>query len=91
MAKHHGESSKMGQVGPFSKQLQVGCKYKLAHKLLEPLMRSATTNNMSMKFTRKFAEGIEKLAGNMSGDYQKKTIGLIARMPEAARLAGVRS
>ncbi|RZR99719.1 hypothetical protein BHM03_00029314 [Ensete ventricosum] len=41
-----------------------------------------------MKFARRFAEGIEKLTGNMSGDYWKKTIGLTARMPEVAKLAG---
>ncbi|RWW60636.1 hypothetical protein BHE74_00032360 [Ensete ventricosum] len=39
----------------------------------------------------KLAGRIEKLTGNMSGDYRKKTIGLIARMLEVARLAGVRS
>ncbi|RWW68713.1 hypothetical protein BHE74_00023752 [Ensete ventricosum] len=38
------------------------------------------------EFARRFAEGIGKLAGNMSGDRRKKTIGLTARMPEAARL-----
>ncbi|RWW37380.1 hypothetical protein BHE74_00057522 [Ensete ventricosum] len=43
MAKHRGESSKMG------KQSQVGCKCKLARKLLEPLMRSATVNMTSVK------------------------------------------
>ncbi|RWW35651.1 hypothetical protein BHE74_00059397, partial [Ensete ventricosum] len=33
------------------KQLQVGCKCKLAGKLLEPLMRSATTNKTSVKLS----------------------------------------
>ncbi|RWW41153.1 hypothetical protein BHE74_00053373 [Ensete ventricosum] len=42
----------------------------------------------SRKACREFAKGIGKLAGNMSGDYRKKTIGLAARMPEAAGLAG---
>ncbi|RWV88395.1 hypothetical protein GW17_00049517 [Ensete ventricosum] len=36
----------------------------------------------------RFAKRIGKLAGNMPGDHQKKTIRLVARMPEAARLAG---
>ncbi|RWW03386.1 hypothetical protein GW17_00033457 [Ensete ventricosum] len=49
MVKHHGESSKMGQAGPYPKQSQVGCKCKLAHKLLELLMRSATVNMTSVK------------------------------------------
>ncbi|RWW68017.1 hypothetical protein BHE74_00024490 [Ensete ventricosum] len=31
------------------KQPQVGCKCKLTHKLLEPLMRSAVVNKMSVK------------------------------------------
>ncbi|RWW61042.1 hypothetical protein BHE74_00031912 [Ensete ventricosum] len=31
------------------KQPQVGCKCKLARKLLEPLMRSATVNKTSVK------------------------------------------
>ncbi|RWV96541.1 hypothetical protein BHE74_00029112 [Ensete ventricosum] len=43
------------------------------------------------KFTRRFAEGIRKLTRNMSGDCQKKTIGLTARMSEATGLTGVRS
>ncbi|RWV98845.1 hypothetical protein GW17_00038281 [Ensete ventricosum] len=37
----------------------------------------------------RFVEGIGKLAGNMSRDYRKKTIGLAARMPKAAGLTGV--
>ncbi|RWW66916.1 hypothetical protein BHE74_00025677 [Ensete ventricosum] len=53
MAKHRGESSKMGQARPFPQAaaggLQVGCKCKLALKLLETLMRSAATNKMSEK------------------------------------------
>ncbi|RZR98462.1 hypothetical protein BHM03_00027823 [Ensete ventricosum] len=40
------------------------------------------------EFTRRFAEGIGKLAGNTLGDRQKKTIGPVARMSEAARLGG---
>ncbi|RWV93066.1 hypothetical protein GW17_00044503 [Ensete ventricosum] len=39
---------------------------------------------------RKLAGRIRKLAGNMSGDYRKKTIGLAARISEAAGLAGSR-
>ncbi|RZR74333.1 hypothetical protein BHM03_00035462 [Ensete ventricosum] len=42
------------------------------------------------KFARRFTEGIGKLAGNMSGDRQKKTIGLTARIPEATRLGGTK-
>ncbi|RRT36281.1 hypothetical protein B296_00035878 [Ensete ventricosum] len=40
------------------------------------------------KFARRFTEGIEKLAGNMSGDCRKKTERLTARMPEVAGLVG---
>ncbi|RWV91396.1 hypothetical protein GW17_00046318 [Ensete ventricosum] len=40
------------------------------------------------EFARRFIEGIKKLAGNTLGDRQKKTIGLAARMPEAAGLSG---
>ncbi|RWW27841.1 hypothetical protein GW17_00007718 [Ensete ventricosum] len=43
------------------------------------------------EFIMRFTEGIRKLAGNTSGDRQKKTIGLTARMPEAVELAKVRS
>ncbi|RWW63934.1 hypothetical protein BHE74_00028865 [Ensete ventricosum] len=42
------------------------------------------------EFARRFVEGIRKLTGNMSIDCQKKIIGLTARMPEAARMAGRR-
>ncbi|RWW74349.1 hypothetical protein BHE74_00017698 [Ensete ventricosum] len=42
----------------------------------------------SRKACREFVERIDKLDGNMSGDCQKKTIGLVARMPEAAGLVG---
>ncbi|RWW59581.1 hypothetical protein BHE74_00033477 [Ensete ventricosum] len=42
------------------------------------------------EFVRRFAEGIIKLAGNMSGDRQKKIGRLAARMPEATELAGGR-
>ncbi|RWW04933.1 hypothetical protein GW17_00031816 [Ensete ventricosum] len=41
------------------------------------------------EFARRFVEGIRKLTGNMSIDCQKKIIGLTARMPEAARMAGI--
>ncbi|RZS27485.1 hypothetical protein BHM03_00060956 [Ensete ventricosum] len=40
------------------------------------------------KACREFIEGIGKLAGNTPRDRRKKTERLIARMPEAARLAG---
>ncbi|RZS10817.1 hypothetical protein BHM03_00042127 [Ensete ventricosum] len=43
------------------------------------------------EFTRRFAEGIRKLARNTLGDHRKKTRRLAARLPEVARLAGVRS
>ncbi|RWW08770.1 hypothetical protein GW17_00027772 [Ensete ventricosum] len=43
------------------------------------------------EFARRFAEGIGKLARNTPRDRRKKTIGLIARMSEAAGLARVRS
>ncbi|RRT81755.1 hypothetical protein B296_00017717 [Ensete ventricosum] len=49
MAKHRGESSKIGQADLCPKQPQVGYKCKLARKLLEPLMRSAAVNMTSMK------------------------------------------
>ncbi|RWV84465.1 hypothetical protein GW17_00053821 [Ensete ventricosum] len=45
-------------------------------------------SEISPEFARRFAEGIGKLVGNMSGDYWKKTIGLAARMSKAAGLAG---
>ncbi|RWW75315.1 hypothetical protein BHE74_00016669 [Ensete ventricosum] len=41
------------------------------------------------EFARRFAEGIEKLAGNTLGDRWKKTIGLTTRMPKAAGLGGM--
>ncbi|RZS26469.1 hypothetical protein BHM03_00059815, partial [Ensete ventricosum] len=40
------------------------------------------------EFARRFVKGIRKLAGNTSGDHQKKTERLTARMPEVAGLAG---
>ncbi|RRT38044.1 hypothetical protein B296_00050388 [Ensete ventricosum] len=49
MVRHRSESSKMGQVGPLLQAAVGGCKCKLARKLLEPLMRSATVNKMSVK------------------------------------------
>ncbi|RWW55519.1 hypothetical protein BHE74_00037840 [Ensete ventricosum] len=48
-------------------------------------------SGISSKFAKRFAEGIEKLAGNMSGDCRKKTIGLTTRILEAVGLAGVLS
>ncbi|RZR77948.1 hypothetical protein BHM03_00003158 [Ensete ventricosum] len=45
-------------------------------------------SGISPEFARRFVEGIRKLVGNMSGDCRKKTIGLVARMSEAAGLAG---
>ncbi|RRT49747.1 hypothetical protein B296_00038071 [Ensete ventricosum] len=41
--------ARWGKSDPCPKQPQVGCKCKLARKLLEPLMRSATPNKMSVK------------------------------------------
>ncbi|RRT41924.1 hypothetical protein B296_00028380 [Ensete ventricosum] len=38
-----------------------------------------------------FVEGIGKLIGNISGDCQKKIIGLTVRMSEATGLTGVKS
>ncbi|RWW48741.1 hypothetical protein BHE74_00045159 [Ensete ventricosum] len=49
MVKHRGESSKMGQAGPLPQAAVGGLQVQLAHKLLEPLMRSATTNKTSVK------------------------------------------
>ncbi|RRT80685.1 hypothetical protein B296_00010414 [Ensete ventricosum] len=48
-------------------------------------------SGISPEFARRFAKGIGKLTGNMSGDCQKKTIGLVVRMLEAAGLTGVTS
>ncbi|RWV79407.1 hypothetical protein GW17_00059463 [Ensete ventricosum] len=48
-------------------------------------------SGISPKFTRRFVEGIGKLAGNMPGDYRNKTGRLTTRMPEAVGLARVRS
>ncbi|RRT47080.1 hypothetical protein B296_00031561, partial [Ensete ventricosum] len=45
-------------------------------------------SGISPKFARRFAKGIGKLAGNMSGDCWKKTKRLAARMPQATGLAG---
>ncbi|RWW66577.1 hypothetical protein BHE74_00026077, partial [Ensete ventricosum] len=42
----------------------------------------------SLSIVGRFVEGIGKLAGNMSGDCWKKTIKLVARMPEAIGLEG---
>ncbi|RWW04555.1 hypothetical protein GW17_00032211 [Ensete ventricosum] len=42
----------------------------------------------SKELTRRFTEGIMKLAGNTPGDHRKKTVRLAARMLEAAGLAG---
>ncbi|RRT56692.1 hypothetical protein B296_00029066 [Ensete ventricosum] len=47
-------------------------------------------SGISPEFAMRFAEGIGKLARNMSGDCRKKNIGLTARMPEVAGLAGVK-
>ncbi|RWV99968.1 hypothetical protein BHE74_00036102 [Ensete ventricosum] len=41
--------ARWGKPNLHDKQLQVGCKCKLSRKLLEPLMKSATTNKMSEK------------------------------------------
>ncbi|RWW57051.1 hypothetical protein BHE74_00036186 [Ensete ventricosum] len=41
--------ARCGKPDPCPKQPQVGCKCKLARKLLEPLMRSATANKMTVK------------------------------------------
>ncbi|RWV88462.1 hypothetical protein GW17_00049446 [Ensete ventricosum] len=49
MVKHRGESSKMGQAGPLPQAAVGGLQVQLAHKLLELLMRSATTNKTSVK------------------------------------------
>ncbi|RRT42892.1 hypothetical protein B296_00038999, partial [Ensete ventricosum] len=45
-------------------------------------------SGISPEITRRFAEGIGKLAGNTSGDCRKKTRRLVARIPETAELAG---
>ncbi|RWV76850.1 hypothetical protein GW17_00062422 [Ensete ventricosum] len=49
MAKHRGDSSKMGQAGSLPQAPQVGCKCKLARKQLELLRRSAAVNMTSVK------------------------------------------
>ncbi|RRT45373.1 hypothetical protein B296_00049393 [Ensete ventricosum] len=41
--------ARWGKLDPYPKQPQVGCKCKLAGKMLEPLMRSATANKASVK------------------------------------------
>ncbi|RWV88129.1 hypothetical protein GW17_00049815 [Ensete ventricosum] len=45
-------------------------------------------SGITLKFIRRFAEGIGKLAGNTLGDYRKKTGRLTVRMSEAIGLAG---
>ncbi|RWV86138.1 hypothetical protein BHE74_00016103 [Ensete ventricosum] len=76
MAKHHGDSSKMGQAGPLPKQPQVGCKCKLASKLLEPLMRSAAANKTSVKLRTRRAEEMQSgaLTGKRSHKERLKTV-----------------
>ncbi|RZS21594.1 hypothetical protein BHM03_00054241 [Ensete ventricosum] len=49
MVRHRGESSKMGQAGPLLQAVAGGLKCKVAHKLLEPLMRNAAVNKMRVK------------------------------------------
>ncbi|RRT35371.1 hypothetical protein B296_00051699 [Ensete ventricosum] len=61
------------------------------HRKIVGGSRKAYRDGISPEFARRFTEGIEKLAVNLSGDYRKKTIGLTARIPEAVGLAGVRS
>ncbi|RWV95382.1 hypothetical protein GW17_00041996 [Ensete ventricosum] len=39
-------------------------------------------SGISLEFARRFTEGIRKLAGNISGDYRNKTIGLTTRMSD---------
>ncbi|RZS24469.1 hypothetical protein BHM03_00057545 [Ensete ventricosum] len=46
-------------------------------------------NGISLKFARRFTEGIGKFVGNMPGDRRKKTRRLAERMSEAAGLARV--
>ncbi|RWV89792.1 hypothetical protein GW17_00048047 [Ensete ventricosum] len=43
------------------------------------------------EFARRFADGIEKLAGNTPGDHLEKTRRLVVRMPETTGLTEVRS
>ncbi|RWW39838.1 hypothetical protein BHE74_00054792 [Ensete ventricosum] len=43
------------------------------------------------EFARRFVERIKKRVGNMKGDHRKKTIALVARMPEATEMAKVGS
>ncbi|RRT67894.1 hypothetical protein B296_00005859 [Ensete ventricosum] len=53
--------------------------------------RPRLTGRLSRVVERRFVEGIRKLVRNTSGDHQKKTKRLIARIPEAAELVGNRS
>ncbi|RRT37464.1 hypothetical protein B296_00009466 [Ensete ventricosum] len=48
-------------------------------------------SGISPEFTRRFTEGIGKFAESMSEDRREKTRKLTASMPEATRLAEVRS
>ncbi|RWW41704.1 hypothetical protein BHE74_00052800, partial [Ensete ventricosum] len=50
--------------------------------------RLGRCSEISSKFIRRFTEGIRKLAGNTSGDCQKKSGRLAARISEAAGMAG---
>ncbi|RWW09614.1 hypothetical protein GW17_00026888, partial [Ensete ventricosum] len=43
------------------------------------------------EFARRFAEGIERLAGNTPGDHREKIGRLAVRIPKATRLVEVRS
>ncbi|RWW01503.1 hypothetical protein GW17_00035456 [Ensete ventricosum] len=65
MAKHRGNRARSGNPDLCPKQPQVGCKCKLARKLLELLMRSATANKMSVKvgILRKWRHNLERQPG----------------------------
>ncbi|RRT59598.1 hypothetical protein B296_00011355 [Ensete ventricosum] len=45
-------------------------------------------SGISLKFARRFVEGIGKLVGNISGDYRQKIERLTVRMSKADGLAG---
>ncbi|RRT56478.1 hypothetical protein B296_00047838 [Ensete ventricosum] len=69
MAKHRGDSSKMGKPDLCPKQPQVGCMCKLSHKLLEPLMRSVKLGTLREWRRHNLVRQLEK--GATRRDFQR--------------------
>ncbi|RZS04578.1 hypothetical protein BHM03_00034932 [Ensete ventricosum] len=63
-------------------------KTETRRKIIEGSRKAYDAVGPRRDFARRFVEGIGKLAGNISRDHRKNTVGLTARMLEAAGLAG---